>query len=68
MELLEGESRWEPLCGTFCLGLGGISVSKTFKGQGENVSVGIIRRKISKGGARVGGTRKLTQRRRLVGE
>lgn len=56
MELLEGESRWELLCGTFLFG------------QGENVSVGIVRRKISKGGARVGGTRKLTQRRGLVGE
>lgn len=40
-----GVSYWETLCGTFWFGLESGSVSKTFKIQGENVSIWIIRRK-----------------------
>lgn len=36
MELLYGESYWEHLGGTVCLGGGGGLVSKAFKGQGGN--------------------------------
>lgn len=55
LELLLGESYWESfMLGTFCLGIGCNSVSKTFKGHGKNIGMRMVKREEgSKGEARV---------------
>ena len=68
MEWLSGEGHWESLCGTFCLGIEKSSVNKTFKRQGENISMEIIKREVIKGRSHVEGYQKPVHRKRLLVE
>lgn len=43
LSLAVGESHWEGLCGTFCLGIGESSEGKTLIRQGKNVNMRITR-------------------------